>query len=138
MNYLSLHWESARRAAAYFFKQPLAALMILAMLAIAMTLPLTLYLGVQSSKNVLDRLSGVPQITLYMDMGAAGADTVICDGELSPGQLRQLEDKLKVKVIDRTALILDIFAQHARSRDGKAQVELAQLSYLLPRRRGRR
>ena len=75
MNYLSLHWESARRAAAYFFKQPLAALMILAMLAIAMTLPLTLYLGVQSSKNVLDRLSGVPQITLYMDMGAAGADT---------------------------------------------------------------
>ena len=75
MHYLSLHWESARRAAAYFFKQPLAALMILAMLAIAMTLPLTLYLGVQSSKNVLDRLSGVPQITLYMDMGAAGADT---------------------------------------------------------------
>jgi GTPase len=66
----------------------------------------------------------------------AGADTVICDGELSPGQLRQLEDKLKVKVIDRTALILDIFAQHARSRDGKAQVELAQLSYLLPRLRG--
>jgi len=66
----------------------------------------------------------------------AGADTVICDGELSPGQLRQLEDKLKVKVVDRTALILDIFAQHARSRDGKAQVELAQLSYLLPRLRG--
>jgi GTP-binding protein HflX len=67
---------------------------------------------------------------------AAEADTVICDGELSPGQLRQLEEKLKVKVIDRTALILDIFAQHARSRDGKAQVELAQLSYLLPRLRG--
>ncbi len=67
---------------------------------------------------------------------SAEADTVICDGELSPGQLRQLEDKLKVKVIDRTALILDIFAQHARSRDGKAQVELAQLSYLLPRLRG--
>src|SRR4029077_10227316 len=67
---------------------------------------------------------------------AAEADTVICDGELSPGQLRQLEDKLKVKVIDRTALILDIFAQHARSRDGKAQVELAQPSYLLPRLRG--
>ena len=59
---------------------------------------------------------------------ATGADTVICDGELSPGQLRQLEEKLKVKVIDRTALILDIFAQHARSREGKAQVELAQLS----------
>jgi GTP-binding protein HflX len=73
---------------------------------------------------------------LYDAVHSAGADTVICDGELSPGQLRQLEDKLKVKVIDRTALILDIFAQHARSRDGKAQVELAQLSYLLPRLRG--
>jgi GTPase len=65
-----------------------------------------------------------------------GADTVICDGELSPGQLRQLEGKVKVKVIDRTALILDIFAQHASSKEGKAQVELAQLSYLLPRLRG--
>jgi GTP-binding protein HflX len=73
---------------------------------------------------------------LHHAVEAAGADTVICDGELSPGQLRRLEDKLKVKVIDRTALILDIFAQHARSRDGKAQVELAQLSYLLPRLRG--
>ncbi len=67
---------------------------------------------------------------------ATGADTVICDGELTPGQLRQLEEIVKVKVIDRTALILDIFAQHARSREGKAQVELAQLSYLLPRLRG--
>ncbi|GAB3503777.1 GTPase HflX [Amycolatopsis cihanbeyliensis] len=67
---------------------------------------------------------------------STGADTVICDGELSPGQLRQLEAKLKVKVIDRTALILDIFAQHARSREGKAQVELAQLQYLIPRLRG--
>ena len=67
---------------------------------------------------------------------AAGADTVICDGELSPSQLRQLEAKLKVKVIDRTALILDIFAQHARSKEGKAQVELAQLQYFLPRLRG--
>ncbi len=67
---------------------------------------------------------------------ATGADTVVCDGELSPGQLRQLEDVVKVKVIDRTALILDIFAQHATSREGKAQVELAQLSYLLPRLRG--
>jgi GTP-binding protein HflX len=65
-----------------------------------------------------------------------GADTVVCDGELAPGQLRQLEDKLKVKVVDRTALILDIFAQHARSKEGKAQVELAQLAYLLPRLRG--
>ena len=67
---------------------------------------------------------------------AAGADTVICDGELTPGQLRQLEDVVKVKVVDRTALILDIFAQHARSREGKAQVELAQMTYLLPRLRG--
>lgn len=67
---------------------------------------------------------------------ATGADTVICDGELSPSQLRQLEEKLKVKVVDRTALILDIFAQHAKSKEGKAQVELAQMSYLLPRLRG--
>src|SRR5919205_1486817 len=67
---------------------------------------------------------------------ATGADTVICDGELSPGQLRQLEDVVKVKVIDRTALILDIFAQHATSKEGKAQVELAQLQYMLPRLRG--
>ena len=69
-------------------------------------------------------------------VGSTGADTVICDGELSPGQLRQLEEKVKVKVIDRTALILDIFAQHARSKEGKAQVELAQLQYLIPRLRG--
>ena len=67
---------------------------------------------------------------------ATSADTVICDGELSPSQLRQLEDKLKVKVVDRTALILDIFAQHAKSREGKAQVELAQIAYILPRLRG--
>jgi GTP-binding protein HflX len=65
-----------------------------------------------------------------------GADTVVCDGELSPAQLRNLEGKVKVKVIDRTALILDIFAQHAKSREGKAQVELAQMTYLLPRLRG--
>ncbi len=67
---------------------------------------------------------------------AAGADTVVCDGELSPSQRRGLEDIVKVKVIDRTALILDIFAQHAKSKEGKAQVELAQLEYLLPRLRG--
>lgn len=65
-----------------------------------------------------------------------GADTVVCDGELSPSQRRGLEDIVKVKVIDRTALILDIFAQHAKSKEGKAQVELAQLEYLLPRLRG--
>jgi GTPase len=79
-------------------------------------------------RGKVDELAGV--------VAATGADTVICDGELSPSQLRQLESRLKVKVIDRTALILDIFAQHARSREGKAQVELAQLQYFLPRLRG--
>jgi GTP-binding protein HflX len=79
-------------------------------------------------RGKVEELSGV--------VAATGADTVICDGELSPSQLRQLESRLKVKVIDRTALILDIFAQHARSREGKAQVELAQLQYFLPRLRG--
>ena len=67
---------------------------------------------------------------------STGADTVICDGELTPGQLRKLEEIVKVKVIDRTWLILDIFAQHASSREGKAQVELAQMTYMLPRLRG--
>ncbi|MFM2024637.1 MAG: hypothetical protein RLZZ56_650 [Actinomycetota bacterium] len=66
----------------------------------------------------------------------SGADTVIADTELAPSQRRNLEDVVKVKVIDRTAVILDIFAQHAKSREGKAQVELAQLQYLLPRLRG--
>lgn len=67
---------------------------------------------------------------------AVGADTVIVNDELQPSQRRALEDVVKVKVIDRTALILDIFAQHAKSKEGKAQVELAQLEYLLPRLRG--
>ncbi|HRD63639.1 GTPase HflX [uncultured Nocardioides sp.] len=67
---------------------------------------------------------------------ATGADTVICDGELAPSQLRNLEDRLKVKVVDRTALILDIFAQHAKSKEGQAQVELAQLNYMTQRLRG--
>ncbi|WP_216654121.1 GTPase HflX [Nocardioides sp. zg-DK7169] len=69
-------------------------------------------------------------------VAATGADTVICDGELAPSQLRNLEDRLKVKVVDRTALILDIFAQHAKSKEGQAQVELAQLSYMKQRLRG--
>jgi GTP-binding protein HflX len=69
-------------------------------------------------------------------VAAVGADTVIVDGELAPSQRRALEDVIKVKVIDRTAVILDIFSQHAKSREGKAQVELAQLEYLLPRLRG--
>jgi GTP-binding protein HflX len=73
---------------------------------------------------------------IHRTVHSSGAQVVILDDELSPGQLRNLEDRLGTKVIDRTALILDIFALHARSREGKAQVELAQLSYLLPRLRG--
>jgi GTP-binding protein HflX len=69
-------------------------------------------------------------------VAALGADTVIADTELAPSQRRALEDVVRVKVIDRTAVILDIFSQHAKSREGKAQVELAQLEYLLPRLRG--
>ena len=88
----------------------------------------------------------VPDTATYIGSGKAlelkqivakhKADTVIFDGELSPGQLRHLEEVVKVKVIDRTWLILDIFAQHAKSRDGKAQVALAQMQYMLPRLRG--
>jgi GTPase len=102
-----------------------------------------------AGSEVLDGLiqrRGRPDTATYVGSGkaaelagivaASGADTVICDGELTPGQLRKLEGVVKVKVIDRTALILDIFAQHARSKEGKAQVELAQLQYLLPRLRG--
>ena len=64
------------------------------------------------------------------------ADAAIFDDELSPAQQRNLEEELGVKVLDRTIVILDIFAQHATSREGRAQVELAQLTYLLPRLRG--
>ncbi len=88
----------------------------------------------------------VPDVATYLGSGKArelaelvashGADTVIVDSELAPSQRRSLEDIVDAKVIDRTALILDIFAQHAKSREGKAQVELAQLEYLLPRLRG--
>lgn len=87
-----------------------------------------------------------PDAATYLGRGKAeelrelvmevGADTVIVDSDLAPSQRRGLEDVVRVKVIDRTALILDIFAQHAKSREGKAQVELAQLEYLLPRLRG--
>ncbi|MEO7147451.1 MAG: GTPase HflX [Terrimesophilobacter sp.] len=69
-------------------------------------------------------------------VASLGADTVVADAELAPSQRRALEDVVGVKVIDRTAVILDIFSQHAKSREGKAQVELAQLEYLLPRLRG--
>ncbi|WP_051059699.1 GTPase HflX [Corynebacterium capitovis] len=67
---------------------------------------------------------------------ATGADTAVFDGELSPGQMVALEEALKIKVIDRTMLILDIFAQHAKSKEGKAQVSLAQMEYLYTRTRG--
>jgi GTP-binding protein HflX len=102
-----------------------------------------------AGSEVLDAMvqrRGRPDASTYVGAGKAreladivasvGADTVICDGELTPGQLRSLEGTVKVKVVDRTALILDIFAQHASSKEGKAQVELAQLQYLLPRLRG--
>jgi GTPase len=71
------------------------------------------------------------------DLAAAvGADAVVFDDDLAPAQQRTLEEKIRQKVLDRTIVILDIFAQHATSREGKAQVELAQLTYLLPRLRG--
>jgi len=70
---------------------------------------------------------------LARDCARFDADMVIFDNELSPAQLRQIEEKVDRKVIDRTQLILDIFARRARTREGKWQVELAQLQYLLPR-----
>src|SRR5688572_23144135 len=74
--------------------------------------------------------------TLAAACAEADVNVVIVDHELTPGQLRQLEDRLDRKVVDRTQLILDIFARRARTREGKWQVELAQLKYLLPRLAG--
>ncbi|WP_345479681.1 GTPase HflX [Amnibacterium soli] len=101
--------------------------------------------GAQVMDGLLQRRNH-PDSSTYFGSGKAeelrdvvrmvGADTVIADTELAPSQRRALEDVVKVKVIDRTAVILDIFSQHAKSREGKAQVELAQLQYLLPRLRG--
>src|SRR4051794_3462981 len=82
------------------------------------------YLGAGKASEVAE---------LVRDRGAA---VVIVDGELSPAQAGNLGDIVHTRVVDRTALILDIFAQHARSSEGKAQVELAQLAYQLPRLRG--
>ena len=106
-------------------------------------------LATTAGSNVLDAVvqsRELPDAATYLGKGKAReladlvkslhADTVIVDGEMSPSQRRGLEDVVGVKVVDRTALILDIFAQHAKSREGKAQVELAQLEYLLPRLRG--
>lgn len=101
--------------------------------------------GAQVLEGVLQRRA-TPDPKTFLGKGKAnelteivralGADTVIANAELTPSQRRNLEDIVKVKVVDRTAIILDIFAQHAKSREGKAQVELAQLEYLLPRLRG--
>jgi GTP-binding protein HflX len=101
--------------------------------------------GAQVLAGVLQR-KPMPDPTSYLGKGKAQelrelardlkADTVIANTELAPSQRRALEDIVKIKVIDRTAIILDIFAQHAKSKEGKAQVELAQLEYLLPRLRG--
>ncbi|HET7856583.1 MAG TPA: GTPase HflX [Gaiellaceae bacterium] len=73
---------------------------------------------------------------LQAEYKQAGAESLLVDDELSPAQQRRLEDALTARVVDRTQLILDIFAQHARSAEGKLQVELAQLEYNLPRMRG--
>jgi GTP-binding protein HflX len=73
---------------------------------------------------------------LKKDFKRSGAESLIVDDELSPVQQRALEDALQARVVDRTQLILDIFAQHAVSAEGKLQVELAQLEYNLPRMRG--
>ena len=70
-------------------------------------------------------------------IASTGADLVLFDHDLSPSQLRNLEARLPCRVIDRTQLILDIFARHARTREGQLQVELAQLEYQLPRLAGR-
>lgn len=84
----------------------------------------THYLGLGKLADILEIRSTVP------------FDTLIVDDELSPLQQRNLEDFLKVKIIDRVALILDIFAQRARTREGQLQVELAQHQYLFPRLAG--
>jgi GTP-binding protein HflX len=73
---------------------------------------------------------------LKQSFGTSGAESMLVDDELDPAQQRRLEDLLQARVVDRTQLILDIFAQHARSAEGKLQVELAQLEYNLPRMRG--
>ena len=77
MNYFTLHFEAAKNALRQLFKQPLATLLILVMLAIAMSLPLALYLGVQSSQAVLGKLNESPQITLYMEQNADEADSAV-------------------------------------------------------------
>lgn len=101
--------------------------------------------GSQAAGRVVQKRD-TPDIATFVGRGkvgelkgltrSLGADAAIFDDELTPAQQRNLEEQLEVKVLDRTIVILDIFAQHASSREGKAQVELAQLTYLLPRLRG--
>ncbi|MFZ5639146.1 MAG: GTPase HflX [Bacillota bacterium] len=101
--------------------------------------------GVEVVDEVLQK-RGRPDATFYIGKGKAEelnllkqvkeANVIIFDDELSPAQLRNLEAVTGTKIIDRTALILDIFAQRARTMEGKLQVELAQLNYLLPRLTG--
>jgi GTP-binding protein HflX len=96
--------------------------------------------------DTLVQSRGRPDPATYIGSGKAGelaavvercaADVVIADGELSPAQARNLRDEVGVPVVDRTALILDIFAEHARTSEGRLQVELAQIAYQLPRLRG--
>jgi GTP-binding protein HflX len=75
-------------------------------------------------------------VELKQAVAGSEAESLVVDDDLDPGQQRRLEDELKLRVVDRTQLILDIFAQHATSAEGKLQVELAQLEYNLPRMRG--
>jgi GTPase len=101
--------------------------------------------GAEVVERIIQRRDS-PEAATYIGRGkvaelrdlvaAHGADAVVFDDELAPAQQRTLEEGIKQKVLDRTIVILDIFAQHATSREGKAQVELAQLGYLLPRLRG--
>lgn len=101
--------------------------------------------GAQVVGSMIQRLRH-PDSTTYLGKGkvqdlsdlekSLGFDLVIVDDELSPSQQHNLEKQLQARVLDRTALILDIFAQHARTREGRLQVELAQLEYRLPRLAG--
>jgi GTP-binding protein HflX len=95
-----------------------------ALLTQSMNMPSPTYVG----KGKMDEL----QLIIKRER----VDTAIFDDELTPSQQKTLEDKLEIKVIDRTALILDVFAQRARSREGRLQIELAQTEYLLPRLAG--
>lgn len=102
--------------------------------------------GAEVAGNIIQR-KDFPDTAYYLGQGkaaevsvfcrAADIDLVIFDCELSPRQRRNLEEVINCKIIDRTELILDIFAQRARTREGKLQVEMAQLNYLLPRLTGK-